>query len=140
MATCTECGKPVSEGDRFCRACGATVPESAAAETPSAVPGAGPAAPTDPALWNKAKKRVKDRMELLKHIGMYVVVNAFLVVIWALSGHGYPWFLWVMAGWGLGLAIHIVTYFVGSRGDATREMMIEKEMERLRREQSKEPQ
>ena len=93
-----------------------------------------PVEPPEPDLKAKAEKRVKERVELLQHIGAYLVINGFLVVIWALSGAGYPWFLWVMAGWGLGLAIHIITYFTGRKGEASRDRMIEKEMERLKKE------
>ena len=93
-----------------------------------------PVEPPEPDLKAKAEKRVKERVELLQHIGTYIVINAFLVLIWALSGAGYPWFLWVMAGWGLGLAIHIVTYFTGKKGEAVRDRMIDKEMERLKKE------
>lgn len=92
-------------------------------------------APPDDELRKKAEKRVKERIALLSHIGTYVVINAFLVVIWALSGAGYPWFLWVMAGWGVGLAINIFAYFAGSRGEAAKDRMLQKEMEKIRKEQ-----
>jgi 2TM domain len=31
----------------------------------------------------------------------YVVINAFLVVVWAVTGAGYFWPGWVLAGWGV---------------------------------------
>jgi class 3 adenylate cyclase len=40
------------------------------------------------------------------HLRIYLVVVAFLVVIWALSGAGYFWPAWPAVGWGLGVAIH----------------------------------
>jgi hypothetical protein len=83
-------------------------------------------------LRARAEQRVSDRSHLLQHIGSYIIINGFLVVVWALTGHGYPWFLWVMAGWGIGLAAHIVGYFTGTRGQAVRDKMVEREMERLR--------
>jgi hypothetical protein len=86
-------------------------------------------------LRQRAEKRVQERVHLLQHIGTYIVINGFLVVVWALSGAGYPWFLWVMAGWGIGLASHIIGYFTGSRGQAARDRMIEKEMEKLNKGQ-----
>ncbi|MDY6795962.1 MAG: 2TM domain-containing protein [Actinomycetota bacterium] len=94
-----------------------------------------PVPPGGETLREKAEKRVNQRVGLLYHIGTYVVVNAFLVVIWALTGAGYPWFLWVMAGWGVGLLINIVAYFSGSKGEAARERMLQKEMDRIKREQ-----
>lgn len=48
---------------------------------------------------------------LLYHTGAYVIVNSVLVLIWALAGGGYPWFLWALVGWGIGLAIHAFSYF-----------------------------
>jgi len=33
-------------------------------------------------------------------------VNTLLVVIWAMSGSGYFWPIWPIAGWGVGLAFN----------------------------------
>lgn len=121
MPVCSKCGGQIAEGDRFCLSCGAPV--------------SGPIDPPgteEDMVRKKAEKRVKERMELLQHIGMYFVVNAFLVVVWALSGAGYPWFIWVMAGWGLGLVIHIITYFIGARSDVVKDRMVQKEMEKMK--------
>ena len=89
---------------------------------------------TEEELRKKAEKRVTQRTALLSHIGAYVVVNAFLVIIWALAGAGYPWFLWVMAGWGIGLAINILAYFTGRKGEAAKDRMVQKEMEKIKKE------
>ena len=37
----------------------------------------------------------------------YCVVNAMVVGIWAISGHGYFWPAWVILGWGVGLALNV---------------------------------
>jgi hypothetical protein len=42
-------------------------------------------------------------------IGPVAVVVAFLWLIWALTGAGYPWPVWPMLGMGLPLALHLVT-------------------------------
>ncbi|NPV59212.1 MAG: 2TM domain-containing protein [Actinobacteria bacterium] len=83
----------------------------------------------------KAEKRVSERIALLSHLGSFVIINAFLVLIWALTGRGYPWFIWVMVGWGVGLAMHAFAYFTGRRGEAMKERMLRKEMEKIRKEQ-----
>jgi hypothetical protein len=146
MPYCNQCGKPIEEDDSFCHACGATTSKGkkegkqapppappSSAETPAAVsPPSIP--PQQPSLQEMAEKRVKSRIELLEHIGIYIVINGFLVVVWALSGAGYPWFLWVMAAWGLGLAFHILGYILGSRSDTSRHKMIEKEVEKIKQE------
>jgi F0F1-type ATP synthase assembly protein I len=91
---------------------------------------------TEEEIRKKAEKRVTQRTVLLSHIGSYVVVNVFLVIIWALAGAGYPWFLWVMATWGLGLAFNIISYFAGgSRGEAAKDRMVQKEMEKIQKEE-----
>jgi F0F1-type ATP synthase assembly protein I len=99
-------------------------------------PGAqGSGAVNEEELRRRAEKRVNQRTALLSHIGSYVVVNAFLIIIWALTGAGYPWFLWVLAGWGIGLAINIIAYFSGRKGEAAKDRMIQKEMEKIKKEQ-----
>lgn len=50
--------------------------------------------------------RITNRRDFKKHALVYVAVNALLVVIWAASGAGAFWPIWVLAGWGVGLAAH----------------------------------
>jgi hypothetical protein len=40
------------------------------------------------------------------HATVFVAVQILLVVTWALGGAGYPWFLFALGGWGVGLAAH----------------------------------
>jgi hypothetical protein len=40
------------------------------------------------------------------HATVFAAVQILLVVIWALAGTGYPWFLFALGGWGVGLAAH----------------------------------
>jgi 2TM domain len=93
-----------------------------------------PSPPVSDEVRERAEKRVKQKIELLSHIASYVIVNGFLWVIWLLAGRGYPWPLWVMAGWGIGLVFHIVGYFSGAKGDAAKEKMVQKEMDRIKKE------
>jgi len=73
-------------------------------------------------------------MDLFWHLGTYVIINGFLVIVWAITGAGYPWFIWVMVGWGIGVAFHIMQYLISSHGESRKQDMIEKEMERLQRQ------
>ena len=57
---------------------------------------------------------VRDHVRSLKHfyrdVVFYVVMNIALILIWAISGGGYFWPIWVIVGWGLSLgmrALHI---------------------------------
>ncbi len=55
----------------------------------------------------QALKRVRAKRDLATHAVTYVVVNAFLVLVWWISGHdGYFWPIWVIGGWGIGLVLN----------------------------------
>lgn len=59
-----------------------------------------------------ARKRLQDRREFTSHVVAYVVVNAFLIGVWALtSPSGYFWPAWVLAGWGMGMLLHAYETF-----------------------------
>jgi hypothetical protein len=53
-----------------------------------------------------ARRRVQARRDFGSHLVAYVVVNAFLVLVWAVTGAGYFWPIWVLGGWGVGLVLH----------------------------------
>ena len=53
-----------------------------------------------------AVQRLKCKREFRRHLITYAAVNGFLVVIWAMSGYGHFWPVWVILGWGIGLARH----------------------------------
>jgi 2TM domain len=53
-----------------------------------------------------ARRRVQARRDFGSHLVAYVVVNAFLVGVWAITGAGYFWPIWVIGGWGVGLVLH----------------------------------
>lgn len=46
------------------------------------------------------------RVEFSQHLASYVSVNLFLIFIWWFTGHGYPWFMWPLMGWGIGMFGH----------------------------------
>jgi hypothetical protein len=52
------------------------------------------------------------------HLSVYFAVQTLLVVTWWLTsngGTGFPWFLFPLLGWGIGLAAHYAVYTVVSR-------------------------
>jgi class 3 adenylate cyclase len=53
------------------------------------------------------------RQSIKIHAVVYAAVNLFLVAIWALTGGGYFWPIWVILGWGLGLACHAAPLLAG---------------------------
>jgi hypothetical protein len=79
-------------------------------------------------LRREAVDRVRRRREFATHVVAYVVVNAALVAIWALTGGGYFWPAWVIGLWGIGLLMNMWDVFW--RRPIT-ELDIEREIERL---------
>lgn len=83
-------------------------------------------------LWKKAKARVGFQM----HLRTYLIVNAGLWLIWALTnfafrssgnyGYVFPWPFFPMFGWGIGLASHYLAAYHNSE-----QSMIEKEYQKL---------
>ncbi|WP_276482270.1 2TM domain-containing protein [Paraflavitalea pollutisoli] len=66
---------------------------------------------TDQELRERAHKRVEFR----SHLIAYCIVNAMLWLIWYLTGQGYPWPVWPMAGWGIGILFHYIFEYRTSR-------------------------
>jgi fatty acid desaturase len=85
-------------------------------------------------IYEQAKKRVQARREFFIHLAVYIVVNIMLVLIWAFAaGRGFPWFIFPLGGWGIGLLSHGLRVFVfeGKSDKAA----IEREAEKIRRAQ-----
>ena len=54
----------------------------------------------------RARERVQARREFASHAVAFVVINGFLVAAWVITGGGYFWPAWILAGWGVGLVLH----------------------------------
>jgi len=67
-------------------------------------PTAEPSGSTSPE-YQSARKRVERKRKFVGDVVAYVVINAFLIVIWAVNGSGYFWPGWVLAGWGVLLVL-----------------------------------
>ena len=81
-----------------------------------------------------ARRRAGAKLGWYAHATVYLVVNLFL---FALSEYGMGqrrWSIYPMFGWGLGLVMHGVAVFLLGSGSGLRERMVEKEVQRLRRE------
>jgi hypothetical protein len=55
--------------------------------------------------YEAARVRLLKKRKFRGDVVAYFVINAFLVGIWAVSGFGYFWPGWVLAGWGVLLAL-----------------------------------
>ena len=81
-------------------------------------------------LRDEAIQRLRKKSEFHIHLTVYLVINAGLVLIWALTWRGFFWPLFPMFGWGIGLGFHAWDTY--RRPEPTEER-IGREMRRLSR-------
>jgi cytochrome b561 len=56
---------------------------------------------------DRAVQQLKKRRDFYGHLLIYVLVNAFLVVIWAIShSHGFFWPVFPIVGWGIAVVMN----------------------------------
>ena len=86
---------------------------------------------TDTQLHELARKRVEFRTHLI----VYFVIISMLWVVWYLTGRSYPWPLWPMAGWGIGVIFHYLFDYRPSHYLSQEEeyLRLKKEMEQRQR-------
>lgn len=58
------------------------------------------------ALREQAIERLKKKRELKAHLLAYVLINGFLVGVWAATGAPFFWPMFPMFGWGIGIVFH----------------------------------
>jgi hypothetical protein len=85
-----------------------------------------------------AESRVGQKKGFFIHLTVYIVINAFLVIIWAVtssvSKYWFPWFVFPLAGWGVGLLFHGLNVFVFPKsGGDWEQREIRREMDRIRK-------
>jgi 2TM domain-containing protein len=80
---------------------------------------------------DRAVQRLKKRRDFHAHLLVYVLVNGFVVLIWALTGSaGFFWPVFPIAAWGIGLVMN--AWDVYWRREIT-EQDIQREMDRADR-------
>jgi len=77
----------------------------------------------------QARRRVEKKRKFCGDLAAYVVINAFLIGAWAVTGQGSFWHGWVLAGWGLFLVLDGWNLFYRR---AVTEADVEKELHRGR--------
>jgi hypothetical protein len=82
--------------------------------------------------YREAERKVKARIGFYWHLASYLAINGMFVIIYLITtwsgGDNYPWFIWPMLGWGVGLLLHFVGVFVIFDTPANRRRMVEKEL------------
>jgi hypothetical protein len=94
---------------------------------------------SDEELRRKAEKRAEEKIGLYVHLTVYIFVNLMLIVIWYLNGGSawlqdqssgiFPWFIFPLLGWGIGLAAHIVGTYASTN---LKDRIAEKEYQKLK--------
>lgn len=84
--------------------------------------------------YERAKKRVEEKIGFYSHLAVYIIVNAILLFINLTQSPGDYWFFWPLLGWGIGVFFHGMGIFVWGEGSSVRDRMIEKEMQRHKRQ------
>jgi hypothetical protein len=80
-------------------------------------------------LRMRARKIAEDKVGFYIHFVIYLMVNTFFIVLWWWSGGGFPWFVFILFFWGIGLVAHGVGTFMG---DGYINRMADREYERLK--------
>ena len=87
----------------------------------------------DPELWQLAQKRASFK----SHLTVYIIMNIFFWMVWYFTGQRYsgairfPWPVWPMFGWGIGLFFHFMGAYVYPKNNS-----VEKEYQKLKNKQS----
>jgi 2TM domain len=76
-----------------------------------------------------ARKRAAAKLGWFIHAGVYLTVNAFLMLIALYNGKA--WAVFPLLGWSLGLAIHGLAVWFAGAGSALREGLVARERVRL---------
>ena len=85
----------------------------------------------DAELRDRAMKQLKKRRDFRGHLLVYLLVNGFLVVIWALTNpQGFFWPVFPLVGWGIGVVMN--AWDVYGAQDFSEEQ-IHRQMQRMER-------
>ena len=69
--------------------------------------------------YERARRRIADLKGFYVHALVFVVVNTGLAGLNVALGAPY-WFIWVLFGWGIGLAFHAILIFGGAISGVSR--------------------
>ncbi len=74
----------------------------------------------------KARRKLRHRIFYI-HFSIYLVTNAFIFTVWYLTTKGFPWYIFPLFGWGIGLVAHGgVSFLLPS----PQEMILKREMKK----------
>jgi hypothetical protein len=80
-------------------------------------------------LRARARKAAEDKLGFYVHLVIYLLVNTMLVFIWWWTGGGFPWFIFILIFWGIGIISHGFGVFAGG---SYADRMAEREYQKLK--------
>ncbi len=80
------------------------------------------------AFREREARQILRRRAFYLHLAVYLAVQVALVAIWALVGGGFPWFLFALIGWGIGLVTHGAAAFLLAHPD---DIVLQREQRRM---------
>jgi hypothetical protein len=78
-----------------------------------------------------AKRRVQARLGFFVHLAVFVATNTGLIAIWMATGTVYPWFVWPIVFWSVGVVGHAMALAIGP-DSTTERRAIDREVRRMR--------
>jgi len=88
---------------------------------------------SDEEMMRKAAKRADDKIGFYIHFSIYAVMNLFFFFIWLFTkndGDSFPWFVFPLVAWGIGIIAHFLGVFAGG---SFRDKLTEKEYSKLKK-------
>jgi hypothetical protein len=82
-----------------------------------------------------ARRRAAAKLGWYLHACVYLLFNGALLLLSHYGVGHRPWSVFPALGWGVGVVLHGIAVFVLGSGSGLRQRMIERERERLLREQ-----
>lgn len=83
-----------------------------------------------------ARKRAGAKLGWYVHAAVYLVINGAMMLAAIYGLRQRPWPVGPALGWGLGLLLHGIAVFLLGAGSGLREALVQRERERLQRQQS----
>lgn len=87
-------------------------------------------------IKEKRKGQGDRKKGFYRHLGLYVIANIILIIVWAQTGAEsgpVPWFIYPLGGWGIFVIWNYVEAFVLPEETSWDKRQIEKEVEKLKR-------
>jgi cytochrome b561 len=84
----------------------------------------------------EGEERVDKKKGFYRHLGLYLLVNIILIIIWVGTGaesDPVPWFIYPLGGWGFFVLWNFLEVYILVEETGWQKRQIEKEIEKLKR-------